>query len=110
MEQALAIEEQLRRAAYLNISGSQRNTDSSAENQTNGSSNNAQTDGVSDITTVKDALNIDGAGQLNERFADLECLADSHQSLSRDSLQGNKNAHAVLHKGMLLLNISYIIL
>lgn len=99
MEQALAIEEQLRRAAYLNISGNQRKSETSSDNKSSEIESNGQPDNISDTTTVKDALNIDGAGQLNERFADLECLADSHQSLSRDSLQGNKNAHSVLHKG-----------
>lgn len=64
MEQALVIEEQLRRAAYLNLTQS----------------------------------NTDGTQQLNERFADIECLAESHQHLAREGMQGNKNASAVLHK------------
>lgn len=64
MEQALVIEEQLRRAAYLNLTQS----------------------------------NADGTQQLNERFADIECLAESHQHLAREGMQGNKNANAVLHK------------
>ena len=33
------------------------------------------------------------------RFAELECLAESHQHLSKESLAGNKPANAVLHKG-----------
>ena len=32
------------------------------------------------------------------RFSELECLAESHQHLSKESLQGNKPANAVLHK------------
>ena len=36
---------------------------------------------------------------LNTRFAELECLAESHQHLSKESLAGNKPANAVLHKG-----------
>ena len=32
------------------------------------------------------------------RFAELECLAESHQHLSKESLAGNKPANAVLHK------------
>uniref|UniRef100_A0A915CFX8 Chromodomain-helicase-DNA-binding protein 3 n=2 Tax=Parascaris univalens TaxID=6257 RepID=A0A915CFX8_PARUN len=64
LEQALVIEEQLRRAAYLNLTQS----------------------------------NSDGTQQLNERFADIECLAESHQHLAREGMQGNKNANAVLHK------------
>ncbi|VDK19681.1 unnamed protein product, partial [Anisakis simplex] len=64
LEQALVIEEQLRRAAYLNLTQS----------------------------------NNDGTQQLNERFADIECLAESHQHLAREGMQGNKNANAVLHK------------
>lgn len=58
------IEEQLRRAAYLNLTQS----------------------------------NTDGTQQLTERFADVECLAESHQHLAREGMQGNKNANAVLHK------------
>ena len=34
------------------------------------------------------------------RFAELECLAESHQHLSKESLAGNKPANAVLHKGL----------
>ncbi|MCP9264037.1 Chromodomain-helicase-DNA-binding protein 3 [Dirofilaria immitis] len=52
LEQALVIEEQLRRAAYLNLTQS----------------------------------NADGTQQLNERFADIECLAESHQHLAREVL------------------------
>lgn len=84
LEQALVIEEQLRRAAYLNIG---QKTEETVQKE-DGTSNN----------TV-DLL----SAQLNERFADLECLADSHQSLAKDSMQGNKNAYTVLHKGILLL-------
>ena len=29
----------------------------------------------------------------------MECLAESHQHLSKESLAGNKPANAVLHKG-----------
>jgi len=64
LEQALVIEEQLRRAAYLNL--------------------------TQDPTHPAMAL--------NSRFAELECLAESHQHLSKESLAGNKPANAVLHK------------
>ncbi|XP_022256025.1 chromodomain-helicase-DNA-binding protein Mi-2 homolog isoform X1 [Limulus polyphemus] len=64
LEQALVIEEQLRRAAYLNLT------------QDSGHP----------------------AMALNARFAELECLAESHQHLSKESLAGNKPANAVLHK------------
>lgn len=59
------IEEQLRRAAYLNM--------------------------TQDPTHPAMAL--------NARFAEVECLAESHQHLSKESLAGNKPANAVLHKG-----------
>lgn len=36
---------------------------------------------------------------LNARLAEVECLAESHQHLSKESLAGNKPANAVLHKG-----------
>lgn len=64
LEQALVIEEQLRRAAYLNL--------------------------TQDPTHPAMAL--------NARFAELECLAESHQHLSKESIAGNKPANAVLHK------------
>ncbi|XP_043542852.1 chromodomain-helicase-DNA-binding protein 3 isoform X2 [Chiloscyllium plagiosum] len=64
LEQALVIEEQLRRAAYLNM--------------------------------TQDATH--PAMALNTRFAEVECLAESHQHLSKESLAGNKPANAVLHK------------
>uniref|UniRef100_A0A8C3M6S5 Chromodomain-helicase-DNA-binding protein 4 n=1 Tax=Chrysolophus pictus TaxID=9089 RepID=A0A8C3M6S5_CHRPC len=64
LEQALVIEEQLRRAAYLNMS--------------------------EDPSHPSMAL--------NTRFAEVECLAESHQHLSKESMAGNKPANAVLHK------------
>lgn len=64
LEQALVIEEQLRRAAYLNL----------------------QQDPNHQVMS------------LNARFAEVECLAESHQHLSKESLAGNKPANAVLHK------------
>lgn len=65
LEQALVIEEQLRRAAYLNMTQDPSHP----------------------------------AMALNTRFAEVECLAESHQHLSKESLAGNKPANAVLHKG-----------
>lgn len=62
------IEEQLRRAAYLNMS-----EDSSHPSMA-----------------------------LNTRFSEVECLAESHQHLSKESMSGNKPANAVLHKGCCL--------
>merc|ERR1711881_763256 len=64
LEQALVIEEQLRRAAYLNLSQDTNHP----------------------------------AMALNTRFTEVECLAESHQHLSKESLAGNKPANAVLHK------------
>ncbi|CAB1454115.1 unnamed protein product [Pleuronectes platessa] len=64
VEQALVIEEQLRRAAYLNMS--------------------------EDPSHPSMAL--------NTRFSEVECLAESHQHLSKESMSGNKPANAVLHK------------
>merc|ERR1711997_984825 len=64
LEQALVIEEQLGRAAFLNL--------------------------------TQDAAH--PAMALNSRFAEVECLAESHQHLSKESLAGNKPANAVLHK------------
>lgn len=59
------IEEQLRRAAYLNM--------------------------TEDPSHPSMALNM--------RFSEVECLAESHQHLSKESMSGNKPANAVLHKG-----------
>ncbi|XP_053318668.1 chromodomain-helicase-DNA-binding protein 3 isoform X2 [Spea bombifrons] len=66
LEQALVIEEQLRRAAYLNMTQDPSHP----------------------------------AMALNARFSEVECLAESHQHLSKESLAGNKPANAVLHKGV----------
>uniref|UniRef100_A0A8C5I1N9 DNA helicase n=1 Tax=Gouania willdenowi TaxID=441366 RepID=A0A8C5I1N9_GOUWI len=62
LEQALVIEEQLRRAAYLNM--------------------------------TEDPAHPSMA--LNTRFSEVECLAESHQHLSKESMSGNKPANAVL--------------
>ncbi|KAJ4948480.1 hypothetical protein JOQ06_020014 [Pogonophryne albipinna] len=67
LEQALVIEEQLRRAAYLNMTQDPSHP----------------------------------AMALNARFTEVECLAESHQHLSKESLAGNKPANAVLHKAVL---------
>uniref|UniRef100_A0AAG5DJ58 CHD subfamily II SANT-like domain-containing protein n=1 Tax=Anopheles atroparvus TaxID=41427 RepID=A0AAG5DJ58_ANOAO len=64
LEQSLVIEEQLRRAALLNLAQDPAHP----------------------------------AMALNARFAEVECLAESHQHLSKESLAGNKPANAVLHK------------
>ncbi|XP_075062535.1 chromodomain-helicase-DNA-binding protein 3 isoform X2 [Mixophyes fleayi] len=64
LEQALVIEEQLRRAAYLNMTQDPSHP----------------------------------AMALNARFSEAECLAESHQHLSKESLAGNKPANSVLHK------------
>merc|ERR1719334_2886177 len=64
LEQALVIEEQLRRAAFLNLTQDTNHP----------------------------------AMALNTRFTEVECLAESHQHLSKESLAGNKPANAVLHK------------
>ncbi|KAK4311657.1 hypothetical protein Pmani_016856 [Petrolisthes manimaculis] len=64
LEQALVIEEQLRRAAFLNLQQDPHHP----------------------------------ACALNARFAEVECLAESHQHLSKESLAGNKPANAVLNK------------
>lgn len=63
------IEEQLRRAAYLNM--------------------------TEDPSHPSMAL--------NTRFSEVECLAESHQHLSKESMSGNKPANAVLHKGQEML-------
>lgn len=72
LEQALVIEEQLRRAAYLNLTQDPNHP----------------------------------AMSLNARFAEVECLAESHQHLSKESLAGNKPANAVLHKVKFYLSVS----
>lgn len=74
LEQALVIEEQLRRAAYLNLTQDPNHP----------------------------------AMSLNARFAEVECLAESHQHLSKESLAGNKPANAVLHKVRHRVNYIFI--
>ena len=64
LEQALVIEEQLRRAAFLGLAMEQTNP----------------------------------ALTLSQRFSEVECLAECHQHLSKESVAGNKPANAVLNK------------
>uniref|UniRef100_A0A7E5A0P2 DNA helicase n=1 Tax=Panagrellus redivivus TaxID=6233 RepID=A0A7E5A0P2_PANRE len=64
LEQALIIEEQLRRAAFLKLKP--------------------------DPT--------ESTNQLADRFADLEAVAESHQSLVKEAANGTKGANVVLHK------------
>uniref|UniRef100_A0A8C4T2A8 CHD C-terminal 2 domain-containing protein n=1 Tax=Erpetoichthys calabaricus TaxID=27687 RepID=A0A8C4T2A8_ERPCA len=40
---------------------------------------------------------------LNTHFAEVECLAESHQHLSKESIAGNKPANPVLHKEKMIL-------
>jgi hypothetical protein len=70
LEQALVIEEQLRRAAFLGLAMEQTNP----------------------------------ALTLSQRFSEVECLAECHQHLSKESLAGNKPANAVLNKGKLTIS------
>lgn len=65
LEQGLVIEEQLRRAAYLNLTQDPNHP----------------------------------AMALNTRFAELECMAESHQHLAKESMAGNRPANAALQKG-----------
>jgi len=64
LEQALIVEEQLKRATLMGVQQE----------------------------------NSHPAMALQSRFSELECLAESHQHLSKESLSGNKPANAVLHK------------
>ena len=63
LEQALIIEEQLRRAAYLKLNEK-----------------------------------VDDATQITKSFADLETIAESHQSLVKEAQNGTRGANQVLHK------------
>uniref|UniRef100_A0A914HC26 Chromodomain-helicase-DNA-binding protein 4 n=1 Tax=Globodera rostochiensis TaxID=31243 RepID=A0A914HC26_GLORO len=91
LEQAMIIEEQLRRAAYLQIT--QKSEEQLQQKEAAEKALIAGQDPVAAANAMADT-----SGQLNERFADLECLADAHQSVSREAAQGNKNSYQVLHK------------
>lgn len=82
LEQALLCEEQLRRAAFLNLAkkAGEEGADP-AENLQN------PQPGEKDLSA-----------QLNDRFVELECIADSHQSLAKEANTGHKWSAAVLHK------------
>uniref|UniRef100_A0A914L780 CHD C-terminal 2 domain-containing protein n=1 Tax=Meloidogyne incognita TaxID=6306 RepID=A0A914L780_MELIC len=84
VEQALIIEEQLRRAAYLQIT-------QKTEEQ------HIQKDAAEKAIASEKAVS-DSIGHLSERFADLECLATAQDILSRDDYKGDKNSYIVLHK------------
>ena len=82
LEQALVIEEQLRRAAFLNL------TQDAAHPAMALNSRSDENEIIKCFFTVLSPF----------RFAEVECLAESHQHLSKESLAGNKPANAVLHK------------
>ena len=93
LEQSLVIEEQLRRAAYLNLT---------QEANYPVLSLNARF--VSFIVEVVHLFSLKNwlymvVYIIYVRFAELECLAESHQHLSKESMANNKPANAVLHKG-----------
>ena len=76
LEQALVIEEQLRRAAFLNLTM----MDSNTNNSINGAAGSILA--------------------LNNKFAELDCLADSHSHLSQQSLSVNKPSIDVLKRDL----------
>uniref|UniRef100_A0A915M2R6 Uncharacterized protein n=1 Tax=Meloidogyne javanica TaxID=6303 RepID=A0A915M2R6_MELJA len=84
MGEALIIEEQLRRAVYLQIT-------QKTEEQ------HIQKDAAEKAIASGKAVS-DSIGHLSERFADLECLATAQDILSRDDYKGDKNSYIVLHK------------
>ena len=88
LEQALIIEEQLRRAAYIQLSqrseeATQQQKESSATGE--GIQQQELVNGAMPMPLLNDSSK--EVSQLNERFADLECLADTHQSLAKESMQ-----------------------
>nr|CAD2191886.1 unnamed protein product [Meloidogyne enterolobii] len=91
VEQALIIEEQLRRAAYLQITQK-----TEEQHMQKDAAEKAIAIGQDPVLASQSVA--DNSAQLSERFADLECLATAHESLSRDALKGDKNAYTVLHK------------
>ena len=74
LEQALVVEEQLRRAAFLNLT---------MVDQSNHNFNGAANGSIL---------------ALNNKFSELDCLADSHSHLSQQSLSGNKPSNDVLKR------------
>lgn len=82
LEQALMCEEQLRRAAYLNLAKV------AGENGVDPAANL-----INPVPGEKDL-----SGQLNDRFTELECMADSHQSLAKETNTGHKWSGTVLQK------------
>ncbi|KAL3318138.1 choline dehydrogenase 3 [Cichlidogyrus casuarinus] len=69
LEQALVIEEQLRRASHMNICSDQG----------------------------------DQVQNLNRRFVELECLANSHQQVYNQALAGNKTLVPTLHRALTMM-------
>ena len=97
LEQALIIEEQLRRAAYLGIN--QKTEEQYQKEQVAKLEAGGAAEGTPGPVPVISGDGKDTTAQLHERFADLESLADSHQSLVKESMTGNKMANPILHKG-----------
>lgn len=82
LEQAMIIEEQLRRAAFLGLN-------------MNNSSQNVVIDPMTGSTG--------SVLTLNSKFSELETLADSHYHLSTQSANGNKPANEVLKRVLVQL-------
>ena len=85
LEQALVIEEQLRRAAYLNLTQDASHPAMAL---------NTRFTEVRIFVSSNVAVTI----LIGCLISQVECLAESHQHLSKESLAGNKPANAVLHK------------
>lgn len=83
LEQALVIEEQLRRAAYLNLTQDVAHPAMTLNQR---------------FTEVRKYSAFQKYFFHNTNFFKVECLAESHQHLSKESLAGNKPANSVLHK------------
>ena len=93
LEQALVIEEQLRRAAYLNLT-QDANHPAMALNTRFTEVNYFLIKKLREIAYTGIEFNF----MIFILLFQVECLAESHQHLSKESLAGNKPANAVLHK------------
>lgn len=93
LEQALIIEEQLRRAANLQYGNkpAEENTEKVAQNGNSEKKNEVESDKKEEQAESK-------VESLEKRYVQIEALVDANQTLAREALGGNKQASVMIQK------------
>ena len=101
LEQALIIEEQLRRAAQLNTNANPEDVSSSSTNSPDNAGEQTKMalpgDAPNSLNNSQDPIY-----NLSRKFIELDCLANSQTRVYQEAIQGNKSLVPVLHRGRFL--------